>query len=113
MEPRRLLRQLERRPEARVLADREIATHTKKLAFALVVGNLVGETQAAVRVGIEPGKSTRGQKNFERPAVARQVCTGRKFVGSVHGSVGQGPGDRALGELNIQVLARAGKRQVS
>src|SRR5271166_153325 len=60
LERPRLLPQLERRPEARVLADREIATHTEKRAFALVVGNLIGETQAPVRVGIEPGKSTGG-----------------------------------------------------
>ena len=85
--------ELERRPEAGVLAEREIAAHAQELVLAVVVGDLVGEAEPAIRLGIE--------------AVQDLRRAGKARGSSRSGSARPGPGGCRSGAIGASATARA------
>src|SRR5262245_11323230 len=92
--------ELDRGPQARVLADREVAAHAEELVLADVVRDLVGEAEPAVGLRVEPVQDRRRQEDLEGPAGPGEVCPRFDLTASGRRRVGDRAGDRLLGHLD-------------
>ena len=104
---------LKSRPEAGVLAERKIAADAQELVLALVVRNLIGKAQPAIRLRIEAVQGPGRQKELQEPAGSGQLGG---VLSTSGGAIGASAMARAiaLADFDIQALAiaRQGQGQV-
>src|SRR5690349_1435710 len=87
-------------PEARVLADGEVAADAQELVLAEVVGDLVSEAEPAVGLGIEAVQDRRREEHVERPSRAAEIGPRLNLIAPGHRRVGDRAGDRLLRDLD-------------
>src|SRR5262249_23946869 len=94
--------QFQRRPETGVFAHRKVAADDQKLVVAQVVGDLIGETQASIGVGVEAVQVLGSQEKLKSPGCAAELDAERNIFTAGNWRVGRRPRDRSLADFRVE-----------